>query len=402
MSDGIRWVGLDVHARESTVAIFDQATGEVLTRRVVGRPHELLPMLREIPRPARMVYEAGPTGYGLARRARAEGIELAVCAPGKTERPAADRVKTDKRDAIRLARLLAAGELTLVTIPSVEREQLRDLVRCREDIRADLMRARHRLGKFLLRREIYWEGKGEAWSRKHRSWLTSIRFADQASRATFADYLHAHDVLVARRDQVEAELTKLALSAPCAQAVARLRCLRGIDTLTALGLCAEIGEWARFDHPDQLAAYLGIVPSEHTTGSQRRLGSITKAGSTHARRLLIEAAYHYRRGPAVGEHLERRQRGQSPEIINIAWRAQRRLNARWRQLKDARKKPNGIVAVAIARELAGYCWEITTWTAHPDSVPPASLPAGDPLTHTPSNPRSTSNNTPRQKVTAVE
>jgi transposase len=349
-----------------------------------------------------MVYEAGPTGYGLARRARAEGIELAVCAPGKTERPAADRVKTDKRDAIRLARLLAAGELTLVTIPSVEREQLRDLVRCREDIRADLMRARHRLGKFLLRREIYWEGKGEAWSRKHRSWLTSIRFADQASRATFADYLHAHDVLVARRDQVEAELTKLALSAPCAQAVARLRCLRGIDTLTALGLCAEIGEWARFDHPDQLAAYLGIVPTEHTTGSQRRLGSITKAGSTHARRLLIEAAYHYRRGPAVGEHLERRQRGQSPEIINIAWRAQRRLNARWRQLKDARKKPNGIVAVAIARELAGYCWEITTWTAHPDSVPPPSLPAGDPLTHTPSNPRSTSNNTPRQKMTAVE
>ena len=396
MPDGIRWVGLDVHARESTVAIFDQATGEVLTRRVVGRPHELLPMLREIPRPARMVYEAGPTGYGLARRARAEGIELAVCAPGKTDRPAADRVKTDKRDAIRLARLLAAGELTLVTIPSVEREQLRDLVRCREDIRADLMRARHRLGKFLLRREIYWEGKGEAWSRKHRSWLTSIRFADQASRATFADYLHAHDVLVARRDQVEAELTKLATCAPCAQAVARLRCLRGIDTLTALGLCAEIGEWARFDHPDQLAAYLGIVPSEHTTGSQRRLGSITKAGSTHARRLLIEAAYHYRRGPAVGEHLERRQRGQSPETINIAWRAQRRLNARWRQLKDARKKPNGIVAVAIARELAGYCWEITTWTAHPDSIPPASLPAGDPLTHTPSNPRSASNNTRRR------
>ena len=220
---------------------------------------------------------------------------------------------------------------------------------------------------------------------------------------TFADYLHAHDVLVARRDQVEAELAKLATSAPCAQAVARLRCLRGIDTLTALGLCAEIGEWGRFDHPDQLAGYLGIVPSEHTTGAQRRLGSITKAGSTHARRLLIEAAYHYRRGPAVGETLERRQRGQAPEIINIAWRAQRRLNARWRQLKDARRKPNGIVAVAIARELAGYRWEMTTWTPHPDGVPLASLPAGDPLTPTPTNPRSTSNNTnTRQKVTAVE
>jgi transposase len=382
MPDGIRWVGLDVHARESTVAIFDQATGEVLTRRVVGRPHELLSVLLEIERPARMVYEAGPTGYGLARRARAAGVELGVCAPGKTERPPADRVKTDKRDAIRLARLLAAGELTLVTIPSVERERLRDLVRCREDIRIDLQRARHRLGNFLLRREIYWEG-GETWTRKHRSWLTSIRFADHASQATLADYLHAHDVLIARRDQVEADLAKLAVSAPCAQAVARLRCLRGIDTLSALGLCAEIGEWDRFDHPDQLAAYVGIVPSEYTTGSQRRLGSITKAGSTHARRLLIEAAYHYRRSPVVGQALERRQRGLAPEIIHISWRAQRRLNARWRQLKDARRKPNGIVAVAIARELAGYCWEITTWAGpHPDPVPPASLPAGDPLTQT--------------------
>ena len=136
MPDGIRWVSLDVHARESTLAVFDQATGEVVTRRVVGRPHELLPWLRGVERPARMVDEAGPTGYGLARRALAEGIELAVCAPGKTERPPADRVKTDKRDAIRLARLLAAGESALVTIPSVEREQLRDLVRCREDIRA--------------------------------------------------------------------------------------------------------------------------------------------------------------------------------------------------------------------------------------------------------------------------
>jgi transposase len=162
--------------------------------------------------------------------------------------------------------------------------------------------------------------------------------------------------------------------------------VRGIDTLTALGLCSEIGEWDRFDHPDQIAAYLGIVPSERTSGQQRRLGSITKAGPTHARRLMIEAAYHYRRGPAVGETLERRQRGQSPQIINISSRAQRRLNARWRQLKDTRKKPNGIVAVAIARELAAYCWEIATWTPHPDPVPSASLPTCDPLTHTASLP----------------
>jgi transposase len=381
MPDGIRWVGLDVHAHESTIAIFDHATGELTTKRVVGRPHELLALLRAVPRPARMVYEAGPTGYGLARRARAEGIELVVCAPGRTDRAPGDRVKTDKRDAIRLARLLAAGELTVVTVPSVEREQLRDLVRCREDIRADLMRARHRLGKFLLRREIYYEGPGEAWSRRHRAWLASLRFGDRGSQLTIADYLHAHDVLIARRDRIEAELGALADESPCKDTIARLRCLRGIDTLSALGLCAEIGEWERFDHPDQLASYIGIVPCEHTSGSQRRQGAITKAGSTHARRLLIEAAHHYRRQPGVSLNLERRQRDQPPEIINIAWRAQRRLNARWRQLKDTRHKPNGIVAVAIARELAGYCWEIATCNTHPDRVPPASMPASDPLTH---------------------
>src|SRR5947208_13979751 len=177
MPDGIRWVGLDVHAREAARAVFGQATGEVATRRVVGRPHELLGLLREVPRPARMVYEAGPSGYGLARRARAEGIEVAVCAPGKTDRPASDRVKTDKRDAIRLARLLAAGELVLVTIPSIEREQLRDLVRCREDIRADLTRARHRIGKFLLRRERYHEVPAVAWAPTYRWRPTSVRCA---------------------------------------------------------------------------------------------------------------------------------------------------------------------------------------------------------------------------------
>jgi transposase len=358
VADGIRWVGLDVHARESTIAVFDQGTGEVSTGRVVGRPHELLERLMDIPVPARMVYEAGPTGYGLARRARALGIEMVVCSPGRTDRAPSDRVKTDKRDAVRLARRLAAGELTLVRVPSVEHERLRDLVRCREDIRADLMRARHRLGKFLLRREIYHEAPGEAWTRQHREWLASLRFADRASQLTIADYLHAHDVLLARRDRIEAELEQLASDSPWSQAIARLRCLRGISTLSALGLCAEIGEWDRFEHPDSLSAYLGMVPCENTTGQRRRQGSITKAGSTHARRLLVEAAYHYQRHPATGRALERRQRGQSAQTINIAWRAQRRLNARWRQLKHARKKPNGVVAVAIARELAGFCWEI--------------------------------------------
>ena len=203
-------------------------------------------------------------------------------------------------------------------------------------------------------------------------------------------------MLIARRDRVEGELATLAAESRCAATVARLRCLRGIDTLSALGLCAEIGEWERFDHPDQLAAYVGIVPSEHTSGERRRQGSITKAGSTHARRLLIEASYHYRRQPGVGLKLERRQRDQPPEIINIAWRAQRRLNACWRQLKDARHKPNGVVAVAIARELACYCWEIATCTTHPERIPPASVPAGDPLTQASSVPQKPKSTTTRR------
>ena len=358
MPEGMRWVGLDVHACASTAAVFDQRTGEVVTRTVRGRPHELMVLLREIDHPMRAVYEAGPTGYGLARRARAEGIDVAVCAPGHADRRPGDRVKTDKRDAIRLARRLAAGELTLVTVPSVEHEQLRDLVRCREDIRQDLMRARHRLGKFLLRREIYFPGRAGAWTHEHRRWLTRLSFSDRASQLTFEDYLHAHDVLLARRDRLDAELAVIAETSMWSDTIARLRCLRGVNTLTALGLCAEVGDFSRFEHPDPLAAYLGLVPSEHSSGDKRQQGAITKAGSTHARRLLIEAAYHYRHHPAVGMTLERRQRGQHAAIIDLAWRAQRRLNARWRQLKTTRGKHTGVVAVAVARELAAFCWEI--------------------------------------------
>jgi transposase len=281
-----------------------------------------------------------------------------VCALGRSDRAPTDPVKTDKRDAIRLARGLAAGELTFVTVPSIEHEQLRDLVRCRDDIRMGLMRAGHRLGKFLLRREIYYDRLGEPWGRKHRIWLASLRFSDQASRLTMADYMHAHDVPLARRDRIESELEQLASESIFAQTIARLRCLRGIGTLSAVGICAEVGEFERFDHPDSLAAYLGIVPSGNTTGQQRRQGSITKAGSTHGRRLSIEAAYHYQRFTANGEKIQRRREGQPARIINVAWRAQRGLNARWRQLKHQPREPNGVVAVAIARELAACCWEI--------------------------------------------
>jgi transposase len=362
MPNGMRWVGLDVHAHASALAVFDDATGEVITRRVVGRPIETLDVLRGLPQPMRAVYEAGPTGYGLVRRARAEGLEMVVCSPGNIERRAGDRVKTDKRDAIRLARLFAAGDLRLVWVPSEEQEQLRDLVRCREDLRADLMRARLRLAALLLRRERYFPGPGERWTLRHRHWLSQQAFDDAPSRVTYTDYLHAHDVLLARRELVARELERIAPGCVWSETIARLRCLRGINTLTALALCAEIGDWNRFDDRNSIAKYVGLVPSEHSSGQTRRLGKITKAGSTHARRLLVEAALHYRLTPAVGGKLAIRQRGQDPAVIDHAWRVQRRLHARWKLLRDGRGKPAGVVTIALARELIGACWEIATAT----------------------------------------
>jgi transposase len=358
MPEGMRWVGLDVHGYETACAIFDGATGEVESRRLAGRPHELLDWLEGVKPPFRAVYEAGPTGYGLARRARERGLELAVCAPGHIARKPGDRVKTDKRDALRLARLLAAGDLTLVTVPPVEHEQLRDLVRCREDVRSDLMRARHRLGKFLLRRELYYPGRGRNWTGRHRDWLCSLRFGDRCSERVFADYLQAHDVLLARRDELDRALAQIAGECPWSELIARLRCLRGVDTLTALGLCAEVSDWRRFQSPNALASYLGLVPSESSSGDKRRQGSITKAGSGHARRLLVEAAHHYSRPPRVSKNLMLRQQGQQAWVIEAAWRCQRRLYGRWQRLRVQRGKRGGIVVIAVARELAGFCWEL--------------------------------------------
>ena len=363
MPEGMRWIGLDVHARETACAVFDGTTGELEGRRFVGRPHQLLEWLAQIERPFRAVYEAGPTGYGLARRARERGIEMAVCAPGHISRKPGDRVKTDKRDALRLARLLAAGDLTLVTVPPAEHEWLRDLVRCREDVRGDLMRARHRISKFLLRRELYYPGNGrgqggQAWTRHHRDWLSRLTFADAASELTFCDYLNAHDVLLTRRERLDSQLEQTAAESPWAIEIAKLRCLRGVDTLTALGLCAEVSDWKRFTRPSALGAYLGLVPSESSSGERRRQGSITKAGSAHARRLLVEAAHHYRRTPRVSAQLRQRQAGQEPWVVELAWRCQRRLYGRWQRLRLQRGKRSGIVAIAVARELTDFCWEL--------------------------------------------
>jgi transposase len=354
-------VGLDVHASQTHAAIIDGATGELRGVKLRMAPVEVVGFLAGLPGPVRAVYEAGPTGFGLARAAVQRGVDVRVVAAGKVPRASGDRIKTDKRDAERLARLLAAGELHFAFVPSIADEHFRDVIRAIEDVRGDLMRARHRLSKMLLRRDIRWTGPGSAWTVAHLSWLRTLRFSDPCSEAVLIDYLSGVQMLMARRAALLAALERVIPDSRHAAVIAALRCFRGIDTLTAAGLCAEIGDWQRF-RPKQLSGFLGIVPTEHTSDTKRRQGSITKAGSVHTRRLLVEAAHHYRHRPTIGDGLARRQAGQDPRVIEVAWRAQHRLHRRWSVLRDQRHKPAGVVAIACARELAAFCWEAATLT----------------------------------------
>jgi transposase len=248
--------------------------------------------------------------------------------------------------------------LSFVRVPSIEEESFRDLARCREAARGDLMRARHRLGKFLLRRDIRFPGPGSNWTLAHWQWLNRLEFDDAPSRAVLADYVTSARAIEQRRSALEDAIEETWPESPWAQTIARLRCMRGINSTTAFGLCAEIGDFNRFTHPATLASYLGIVPSEHSSGEQTRRGPITKAGSPHARRLLVEAAHHYRHQPAIGIALARRQDGQDPRACEIAWRAQRRLHHQFKRLRTERGKPANIVTVALARELCAFTWEI--------------------------------------------
>jgi transposase len=307
---------------------------------------------------ARCCYEAGPTGYGLARHLRARGIACDVVAPGLVPVRPGDRVKTDPRDARKLARLHAGGLLEPIAVPSVEVEALRDLVRAREDARLDRMRDRHRMSKFLLRHGLRMPNK--SWGVTRRRWLGSLTFEHAHRQQAFQTYLHALDLVDRRIEQLERELDRAAQEGPWRELVARLRCLRGVDTLTALGLVAEIGtDWSRFKCAEQFMSFVGLVPSERSSGEQRSQGPITKAGNGHVRRLLVEAAWHQRQRPRVGEQLAARQRGQDPLVIERAWRAQQRLHRRWARMAG-RGKPHQKIVVATARELAGFVWAIAT------------------------------------------
>jgi transposase len=308
---------------------------------------------REAPGPIRIFYEAGPCGYALQRQVTTSRVSCDVVAPALIPRKPGERVKTNRRDARKLAELGRAGLLTAVQPPTPEDEAVRDLARARDDAREDLQRCRHRLGKLLLRRGLHFAGKN--WTRAHRRWIDTLTWTHPAERAVVEDYLLAIDQLEARLAALDERLTETAQADPYRQPVGWLRCFRGIDTLTAMLILAELHDFRRFSSAPALMAYLGLVPGEDSSGEKHRRGRITRTGNTLVRRLLVETAWHYHHRPSVGITLMRRRKGQPGRVIAIADKAQQRLCRRFRKLA-AEHKPAPKIVVAIARELAGFLW----------------------------------------------
>lgn len=355
LTNGTATAALDVHKDSIRLCVI--AAEEIIEERTLPNQHEAVERCLERWPGIRVCYEAGPTGYGLARDLRAAGFDCEVIAPGLVPTAAGDRVKTDPRDARKLARLHAAGLLVAVAIPAPEIEAARDLVRAREDARLDRMRARHRLSKFCLRQQL--EMPTRCWGPTRRGWLGAQSFDDPARQTAFDDYVRALDLLDARIARLDEGVAELADGEPLRELVGRLRCLRGIDTLTAVAIVAEVGDFSRFASAPEFMAFTGLVASERSSGKARRQGSITKAGNTHLRRLLVESAWHARRRPKVSYELARRQRGADPILLERSWRCQRRLHSRWMRMAGRGKSPQKIV-VATARELSGFVWAIAT------------------------------------------
>jgi transposase len=299
-------------------------------------------------------YEAGPTGYELYRLLGRLGVRCDVIAPALVPKRPGDRVKTDKRDAGRLAGLHRAGQLTAIAVPSPPQEAVRDLCRLRGDMVEDLTQARNRLTKFLLRHSIVWRD-GSNWTLKHHRWLASLGFEDRALAATFAHYRATVALRDSSLEAVEADLAPYCEREPFGAQVRRLAAYRGVTTTGGLCLAAEIFDWRRFPAARSFMCFTGLVPSEDSTGQSEHRGHITHAGNRHVRAQLVEAAWSYRHRPHVGVGIATRQQGLSPEIVTRAWHAQVRLSKRFQQLA-ARKNVRSVVAAAIARELAGFLW----------------------------------------------
>ena len=361
MKKPIRFVGLDVHAETIAVAVAEPS-GEVRSLGTIrNRPEAVRRMVRKLGPAAqlRICYEAGPCGYVLYWQLTELGAVCEVVAPTLVPVRAGDRVKTDRRDAEKLARSYRSGDLTAVWVPDAAHEALRDLVRAREAAKKDQLRARHRLQKFLLRRGLRPPEKIKAWTAQHLVWAKTLRLEQPALSATLLDYITEVEHARERIERLERAIDQAIEAAPAAirAVIEGLQALRGVARISAATIVAEFGQLSRFHRPKQLMGYTGAVPSEHSSGERVRRGTITKTGNAHLRRILVEAAWSYRHRPNVGSELRRRQANASEEVKEIAWKAQHRLHYRYVRLM-ARGKIKQQVVTAVARELAGFVWAI--------------------------------------------
>ena len=363
----IRFIGLDVHA-DTIAAAVAEPDGEVRPLGMIPNRFESVRKMVAKLGPVNQLkacYEAGPTGYVLYWQLTSLGVACDVIAPSLVPVKAGDRVKTDRRDAAKLARSYRAGDLTPVWVPDAAHEALRDLVRAREDARQDQVRARHRLGKFLLRHG--WrppEDVKKNWTHKHMDWVKrQVRFEQAASQAAFLDYVHEVEHAADRLERIEKAIDDAIVAAPpeIQQVVQALQALRGVGKIVAVSVVAEVGSLSRFTKPSQLMAYAGMVSSEYSSGNHIQRGGITKTGNSHLRRMLVEAAWAYQHKPWIGGWLAKRQQGLDEETKAIAWKAQWRLCTRYKKLA-ARGKNKPQVVTAIGRELLGFIWAIAVRT----------------------------------------
>lgn len=360
----VKFVGLDVHAETIAVAVAEQ-NGEVRSLGVIpNREDSVRKLVRKLEavEELRFCYEAGPTGYVLYWQLTKMGAKCEVVAPTLVPVKAGDRVKTDRRDALKLARNYRAGELTAVWVPDAAHEALRDVVRAREAAKKDQLRARHRLNKFLLRHGRRPPMGVKPWTMKYLEWVKrEVHFEQMAQEATLLDYLNEVEHAAARIARLDGAIEEAVKAAPpkMRAVIEALQALRGIAQVSAVTVVAELGELSRFSKATQLMSYGGIVASENSSGERTRRGNITKAGNAHLRRVVVEAAWNYRHRPAVGATLRKRQEQVSEEVKEIAWKAQQRLHGRYRKLL-AKGKNKGVVVTAVGRELLGFIWAIGT------------------------------------------